>query len=193
MESRFQPRLEKYSRIKTSDAQRKSAAVARTNNQPNAAGDVKKEVMFSDLVNALVEDVLNMAALVPRVADCDDGQEMLSEQAEPSKDEESEGAQTGNLTSQNGYRDLMGEFVESEQHRHEFLNRVPLACDKAVKFKHSLERYAYLWNDDRAEFMRCFLTYGRVISAEEMDAVGIENIEECAPSLDQFKQQVSLL
>ncbi len=87
----------------------------------------------------------------------------------------------------------MIKFLETEEHRNEFLGRVPVACDKAKQFKDSFEKYAYLWNDDRNEFMKIFLTFGRAVSAEELESMSADGLEErpkVEPTLDQFKHQV---
>ena len=53
-----------------------------------------------------------------------------------------------------------------------------------------MERYAYLWVDDRQEFLRQFLLYGHMLTADEIDAAGEEGVKETPPELYQFKEQV---
>lgn len=53
-----------------------------------------------------------------------------------------------------------------------------------------MERYAYLWVDDRREFLRQFLLYGHVLTADEIDAAGEDGVQETPPDLSQFKEQV---
>lgn len=74
--------------------------------------------------------------------------------------------------------------------RQEILNRVAHVMSKVVEYRNSLETYAYLWVDDRAEFMKHFLLYGHTLSPEEMDAHANEEIPEQPPTLEQFKEQV---
>ena len=59
-------------------------------------------------------------------------------------------------------------------------------------FFHSFDNYAYLWVDDRNEFMKQFLTYGHVLTSEEIEAHAEEGVPENPPTLDMFKEQVSL-
>ena len=54
----------------------------------------------------------------------------------------------------------------------------------------SFDNYAYLWVDDRNEFMKQFLTYGHVLTTEEIEAHAEEGVPESPPTLDMFKEQV---
>ena len=54
----------------------------------------------------------------------------------------------------------------------------------------SFDNYAYLWVDDRNEFMKQFLTYGHVLTTEEIEAHAEEGVPENPPTLDMFKEQV---
>ena len=51
------------------------------------------------------------------------------------------------------------------------LSRVTDVMSKANKHKISFFEHAYLWTDSRTEFMHYFLTYGRQITPEEMEAL----------------------
>jgi len=55
----------------------------------------------------------------------------------------------------------------------------------------SFDNYAYLWIDDRNEFMKQFLTYGHVLTTEEIEAHAEEGVPENPPTLDMFKDQVT--
>lgn len=50
--------------------------------------------------------------------------------------------------------------------------------------------YSYLWVDDRQEFLRQFLLYGHVLTADEVDATGEEGVALSPPTLEKFKEQV---
>ena len=41
-------------------------------------------------------------------------------------------------------------------------------CVQSMEFCQSYENYAYLWVDDRNEFLRQFLIYGHVLTPEEV-------------------------
>ena len=59
-----------------------------------------------------------------------------------------------------------------------------------MEYRNSFENYAYLWVDDRQEFLRQFLLYGHVLTAEEIEAAGEEGVSETPPTLAQYKEQV---
>lgn len=59
-----------------------------------------------------------------------------------------------------------------------------------MEYRNSFENYAYLWVDDRQEFLRQFLLYGHVLTAEEIEAAGEEGVAETPPTLVQYKEQV---
>ena len=61
---------------------------------------------------------------------------------------------------------------------------------QAQEYANSLDRYGYLWVDDRQEFLRQFLLYGHMLTADEIDAAGEEGVPETPPGLTQFKEQV---
>ncbi|ESO12478.1 hypothetical protein HELRODRAFT_155577 [Helobdella robusta] len=61
---------------------------------------------------------------------------------------------------------------------------------RAADFKQSFDSYVYLWTDDRAEFLKQFLLYNHVLTAEEIEAHGGDGIPENPPTLQQFKDQI---
>ena len=52
----------------------------------------------------------------------------------------------------------------------EIMYRITSTMTKANEFKDFFNKYAYLWVDDRNEFMRQFLLYNHVLSQEEYEA-----------------------
>ena len=84
----------------------------------------------------------------------------------------------------------MEEIVELSDLREELLVHVNNAIVLASEYCSSLQKYSYLWVDDRQEFMQQFLTYGHVLTAEEIEQHGDEGIPESPPTLEQFKMQV---
>lgn len=71
--------------------------------------------------------------------------------------------------------------------RQEIMNRVADVLSKVLDFRNTLDTYAYLWVDDRAEFMKHFLLYGQSVPSE--DAHADEEVPEQAPTLQQFREQ----
>ena len=74
--------------------------------------------------------------------------------------------------------------------RQEIMERVTTVINKATEYRNSFDTYAYLWVDDRTEFMRQFLLYNHVLTAEEIEAHVEDGVPECPPTLEQFKEQV---
>ena len=118
---------------------------------------------FIALVEDLIEEILFCASLMPRVATHKGIEHYLTDIEE------------------------MGELLDL---REEILTRVSSGIEKAVEHCNSFETFAYLWIDDRKEFMRQFLLYGHVLTNEELEAAGESGVTETPPSLSQFKEQV---
>jgi dynein heavy chain, axonemal len=74
--------------------------------------------------------------------------------------------------------------------RQDLMERVNSIVNKANEFKDSFSKYAYLWVDDRKEFMRQFLLYNHVLTQEEIEAHTEGGVPESPPTLEQFKDQV---
>ena len=74
--------------------------------------------------------------------------------------------------------------------RNELMERVQTVMNKGLDYRNSFDNYAYLWVDDRNEFMRQFLLYNHVLTTEEIEAHAEEGVPENPPTLDQFKGQV---
>ena len=74
--------------------------------------------------------------------------------------------------------------------RAELMEHVTMVMNKAAEHKASFDPYAYLWTDDRHEFMRQFLMYNHVLTAEEIEAHAEEGMPESPPTLKQFRDQV---
>ncbi|XP_059027314.1 dynein axonemal heavy chain 11 [Mustela lutreola] len=91
-------------------------------------------------------------------------------------------------TYQNDMENMLG-LVEVRQ---EIMKRVADVISKVLDFRNTLDTYAYLWVDDRAEFMKHFLLYGQGGSSEEMDTHTLEEVLEQPPSLEQFKEQIDI-
>ena len=46
---------------------------------------------------------------------------------------------------------------------------------EVCEYRDSYNSYAYLWVDDRQEFLQQFLLYGHMLTQEEIEAAGIHN------------------
>ena len=56
--------------------------------------------------------------------------------------------------------------------REEIMVRVQGVLEQAVEYRDSYNSYAYLWVDNRQEFLKQFLHYGHVLTAEEVESAG---------------------
>ena len=74
--------------------------------------------------------------------------------------------------------------------REELMSRIQNIMTKACEYRNSFDNYAYLWVDDRNEFMRQFLLYNHVLTTEEIEAHAEDGVPECPPTLEQFKEQI---
>ena len=84
----------------------------------------------------------------------------------------------------------MEDMQELNDMRQDLLDRVSAACQSGCEYRSSFEKYAYLWVDDRQEFLQQFLRYGHVVTQEELEQAGDEGVPETPPTLTQFREQV---
>ncbi|KAJ8318719.1 LOW QUALITY PROTEIN: hypothetical protein KUTeg_003810 [Tegillarca granosa] len=118
---------------------------------------------FYDLIDGLVGDIYKQASLIPRLA-----------------------AHSG----QDHYQPDLEDMEELSEMRQEIMDRVTTIMNKANEYRNSFENYAYLWVDDRNEFMRQFLLYNHVLTPEEIEAHAEDGVPESPPTLKQFKDQI---
>lgn len=118
---------------------------------------------FVSLVEGLLDDIFKFASKVPRLA---------THKESPNYQEEVE------------------ELAELLDMRESIMSHINTAVDRAQDYRNSFESYAYLWVDDRTEFMAQFLKYGHVLTAEEIEQAGDEGVPESPPTLVKFKEQV---
>uniref|UniRef100_H2YYB5 AAA+ ATPase domain-containing protein n=1 Tax=Ciona savignyi TaxID=51511 RepID=H2YYB5_CIOSA len=118
---------------------------------------------FFEMVEELLTDIYNLSTLVKRLS-TDNGMEHY-------------------------HADMM-DMAELSEMKTEILERVQAVMDKACEYRNGFDNYAYLWVDDRNEFMKQFLTYGHVLTTEEIEAHAEDGVPENPPTLDMFKEQV---
>ncbi|XP_077407169.1 dynein axonemal heavy chain 9 isoform X2 [Vanacampus margaritifer] len=115
------------------------------------------------LVENLINDVFRVASLMPRLS---------QHSAFPH------------------YQADMEDMADLSDMRHLLMDRVKSVMTICCSFRNSLDRYSYLYVDDRKEFMCQFLRYGRVLTSQELEVQVEDCIPERPPTLDDFKQQV---
>jgi len=82
----------------------------------------------------------------------------------------------------------MEDMVDLANMRHLLMERVQGVMTTCCEFRNSLERYSYLYVDDRKEFIRHFLLYGHMVASHEVYAE--DGVSEHPPSLENFREQV---
>ncbi|XP_030631015.1 dynein heavy chain 17, axonemal-like [Chanos chanos] len=117
---------------------------------------------FYDLVESLINDVYKSAKLVQRMS----------------------------KIKQLNYQMELDESTELGDLREEVMNQVANAMNEAQDFSRLLYKYAYLWQDDRYEFMEQFLLYSRMLTPEDIEAHGDENVPVNPPTLKEFKGEI---
>uniref|UniRef100_A0A8C8VJF2 Dynein axonemal heavy chain 11 n=1 Tax=Pelusios castaneus TaxID=367368 RepID=A0A8C8VJF2_9SAUR len=120
---------------------------------------------FYDMVEELLSNIFKVSAQVKRVA--------------------------AHLEVEN-YQSNMDNMLELSEIRQEIMDRVADVIRKVLDYRNSLDTYAYLWADDRTEFMKQFLLYGHVLTPEEIEAHADERVPEQLPTIEQFKEQIDI-
>ncbi len=118
---------------------------------------------FYEMIEANIGNVYHQGSLISRVA--------------------------GHLEQKDYQADLEAK-VDLADMKSDFMERVMNILTKASEFKYTFNKYAYLWVDDRHEFMKQFLLYNHVLTPEEIEAAGEAGVPESPPTLEQFKEQV---
>lgn len=129
----------------------------------NPSMDDNDKNAFSQLIEDLLDTIYKQGSLIARLA---------------------------SHTNQPHYQDALEHMQDLADLRTEFTDRVHGVIGKANEFRAMFNKYAYLWVDDRQEFMRQFLLYGHVLTQEEIEASGEQGVPQNPPTLQQFKEQV---
>ncbi|XP_059180294.1 dynein axonemal heavy chain 9-like [Centropristis striata] len=116
-----------------------------------------------ELVESLINDVFRVSSLVPRLA-----------QQSPFPH----------------YQADMEDMADLAEMRLLLMDRVQGVMATCCEFLNSLERYSYLYVDDRKEFLRQFLLYGHAVASQETEVYTDESLSESPPTLENFREQV---
>ncbi|XP_051927996.1 dynein heavy chain 9, axonemal [Hippocampus zosterae] len=116
-----------------------------------------------DLVESLISDVFRVSSLVPRLSQ---------------------------HSSFPHYQADMENMANLTEMRLVLMDRVQSVMATCCAFRNSMERYSYLYRDDRKEFLCQFLRYSNVTTSQEMQVQDENCIPERPPTLNHFKQQV---
>ena len=74
--------------------------------------------------------------------------------------------------------------------RAELMGRVQAMMALCGDYRSTLSQYSCLYTEDRKEALGQFLLYGRVLTAEEVEAHAEDGIPENPPLLHQFRAQI---
>lgn len=122
---------------------------------------------FNHLLSGLIQDIIKMSSLIPRIKiDHTDPYQAIIE-AHP-------------------------DIIDMQQ---EILDSVNRVIQEAAEFCRGFERYSYLWLEDRLQCMEWFLEYGRILDVDEVDMVAMKEPgapEPCAPSIEAFREQIDI-
>ena len=121
---------------------------------------------FYDLITGIVDDILHMATLVPRIA------------------QESKGSTT--------YLGVINNHEELSSLKKTLMSRVDLVIEQANKDKEAYSEYSYLWTESRQDYLFYFLNFARQLTEEEIVLFEEDerSIKKVAPILGQFKEQI---
>ncbi|XP_078230912.1 dynein axonemal heavy chain 17 isoform X3 [Callithrix jacchus] len=127
----------------------------------NPSLEVGSERGLLALIEGLVNDIYNVARFIPRLA-------------------------KGKMS----YKTDLEDITDLIEMREDVSSLVVNAMKQAEEYQDSFERYSYLWTDDLQEFMKNFLIYGCVPSAEDLDTRTDDTIPKTPPTLAQFQEQI---
>ncbi|XP_069339031.1 dynein axonemal heavy chain 17 [Eulemur rufifrons] len=126
----------------------------------NPSLEVGSERGFLALIEGLVNDIYNVARLIPRLA-----------------------------KNKMSYKTDLEDMSDLIEMREELSTVVINAMKEAEEYQDSFERYTYLWMDDPQEFMKNFLIFGRPPTSEDLDT-RTDDTPKTPPTLAQFQQQI---
>uniref|UniRef100_A0A2I3TJ66 Dynein axonemal heavy chain 17 n=1 Tax=Pan troglodytes TaxID=9598 RepID=A0A2I3TJ66_PANTR len=127
----------------------------------NPTLEVGSDRGFLALIEGLVNDIYNVARLIPRL-----------------------------VKDRMNYKMDLEDNTDLIEMREEVSSLVVNAMKEAEEYQDSFERYSYLWTDNLQEFMKNFLIYGCAVTAEDLDTRTDDTIPKTPPTLAQFQEQI---
>ncbi|XP_053308775.1 dynein axonemal heavy chain 9 [Spea bombifrons] len=116
-----------------------------------------------DIIEGIINDIYRISSLVPRLAE------------------------HGTFPHYQADMEDMADLADMRNFLMESVQNMMTTCSE---YRNSFDHYSYLYVDDRKEFMRQFLLYGHVLTAEEIEAHAEDGVPETPPTLQQFKEQI---
>ena len=120
---------------------------------------------FYDICLGIIEDILTMGSLVPRVA---------------------------SFTGSHNYLEIIKSHPELVSLREQFIENVKQVMDLANNKKDSYNSYSYLWTESRHDTMYFFLNFARDLTPEEIKMLDEDEsqVKKATPTLHQFKEKI---
>ena len=134
--------------------------------QPSLDRDIVNN--FLDQAISLVDEVMGMGALVPRI----------SIQKNAGLD----------------YMETVKKHPELRRLRDDYITRLEKVIKKAKEQRDSFLDYSYLWTESRQENLFYFLKYSRQLSGKELEMLeeDVNAVKKKTPELEDFKVQIEL-
>lgn len=91
------------------------------------------------------------------------------------------------------YYQLIKDDAELSIQNEDICSKVVAGMEMAQTFEKEFDEYYILWEEDRQEFLRQFLIYGRLLSFDEVYKIkeeGEDAIKRSPPTIPQFKEQI---
>uniref|UniRef100_A0A3B5KZ49 Dynein, axonemal, heavy chain 11 n=1 Tax=Xiphophorus couchianus TaxID=32473 RepID=A0A3B5KZ49_9TELE len=88
------------------------------------------------------------------------------------------------------YQDIMDDMPDLSNLRQKIMAKVESVLRKMENYQKCFDCYTHLWQDDRAEFLRQFLRFGRGLSIDELEACGADVLPDSPPTTENFREQI---
>lgn len=133
--------------------------------------DPENSNSFQSLISDLIEDIINMSSFIAH---------FISKKAENSEE----------VFTYRKEIEIHPDIIEMKA---DILSNIDHVIKESTIFCDSFENYSYLWLEDRNDFLKQFLTYGRPLTQEELDLVHAKDSlapKKNPPSMEMFREQV---
>ncbi|CAG9135931.1 unnamed protein product [Plutella xylostella] len=129
--------------------------------------DPTDEKGFMAMVKGLINDVVKMSSLVERI----------------------------NPREKDSYETQIVRSEDINDMKEDILNGIDRVIEDANDFCKTFENYAYLWLEERDVIMEMFLTYGRILTPDEIDKIGTDDKDyqgpqPSTPKMEAFREQI---
>lgn len=122
---------------------------------------------FNHMLSGLIEDIIKMSSLMPRIK----------------------------IDYSDPYQAIIMAHPDIIDMRQEIIEGVERVVQDAAEFCRGFERYSYLWLEDRVQCMELFLEFGRILDVDEVDMVAMKDPaapQPCQPTIEAFREQIDI-